>query len=125
MMIIYNQRETQNKTKTALESRAGSLLLDSIRSIGEGVLNKHIYPTEFDTDGVVDTTTTLISARTFSKLGRSDLAWDFLRTLFSGQGNNGFLPRYVYLNHTDVFGKLVSGCEWNEFIGKHLFSEKV
>ena len=117
-MIIYNQGG-QNRTKTALESRAGSLLLDSIRSIGEGV-HKHLYPTEFDTiDGVVDTTTTLISARTFSKLGRSDLAWEFLRTLFSGQGNNGFLPRYVYLNHTDVFGNLVSGCEWNEFIGPY------
>ena len=47
-----------NKTKTALESRARSLLLDSIRSIGAGE-DKFIYPTEWFQEGVVESTTTL------------------------------------------------------------------
>ena len=47
-----------NKTETALESRARSLLLDSIRSIGAGE-DKFIYPTEWFQEGVVESTTTL------------------------------------------------------------------
>ena len=47
-----------NKTETALESRARSLLLDSILSIGAGE-DKFIYPTEWFQEGVVESTTTL------------------------------------------------------------------
>ena len=47
-----------NKTETALESRARSLLLDSIRSIGAGE-DKFIYPIEWFQEGVVESTTTL------------------------------------------------------------------
>ena len=47
-----------NNTETDLESRARSLLLDSIHSIGEGE-HKFIYPTEWFQEGVVESTTTL------------------------------------------------------------------
>lgn len=47
---------------------------------------------------ILESTTTLSTARALSKIGRSDLSWEFLRTLFAAQGSNGFIPRYVYLN---------------------------
>ena len=117
--------------ESTLESNARSLLLSSIRTIGDGTHKKYIYPTScYDTivDGIVDSTATLIAARTLSKIGRSDISWDFLRTLFSAQGSNGFLPRFVYLNHTvkgddkssnhDESGVVV-GAKWEEFIGPY------
>ena len=54
----HMRQQQFNKTKTALESRARSLLLDSIRSIGAGE-DKFIYPTEWFQEGVVESTTTL------------------------------------------------------------------
>ena len=59
----------------------------------------------------------LVAARTLSNIGRSDIAWGFLRTLFSGQGENGIMPRFVYLNHTDVYGNKVDGVGWVDFVG--------
>ncbi|KAL7537843.1 hypothetical protein ACHAXR_008115, partial [Thalassiosira sp. AJA248-18] len=115
-----------NRTETGLESRARSLLASSIRTIGNGP-NKFIYPIICDgVDGVVDSTTTLITARALSKLGRSDLAWEFLRTLFAAQGSDGFLPRFVYLEENT--GEEEGGSMWNkEFIGPYpgpkLFNE--
>jgi hypothetical protein len=108
--------------ESTLESNARSLLLSSIRTIGDGTnTKKFIYPTsciDATVDGIVDSTATLIAARTLSKVGRSDISWDFLRTLFSAQGSNGFLPRFVYLNHTDENGVVV-GAKWEEFIGPY------
>ena len=51
-------RQQFNNTETALESRARSLLLDSIHSVGAGE-HKFIYPTEWFQEGVVESTTTL------------------------------------------------------------------
>ncbi|KAL9187428.1 hypothetical protein ACHAXT_001531 [Thalassiosira profunda] len=113
---------------TALEARARSVLASSIRSsLGDGT-HKLVYPAPCDgVDGVLDSTTTLLTARVFSKLGRSDLAWEFLRTLFRGQGANGFLPRYLYLNHTDPDTNTFEGARWEYFVGAYpgpkLFSE--
>ena len=100
----FNQGK-YNRTETALESRARTLLASSIRTIGGdgGAAHRYVYPTACDgIGGFVDSTTTLVAARTFSKVGRSDMAWDFLRTLFSAQGSNGFLPRFVYLNSSSM-----------------------
>lgn len=129
-------RISANEVESSLESNARSLLLSSIRTIGDGThTQKFVYPTScYDTnvDGIVDSTTTLIAARTFSKIGRSDISWDFLRTLFSAQGSNGFLPRFVYLNRTlkgedssyedkinNNEGVVVVGAKWEEFIGPY------
>ena len=112
-----------SQTETTLESRARSLLASSIRTLGDGT-HEHeefIYPTPCDSvDGVVESTTTLIAARAFSKLGRADFAWKFLRTLFSAQGSHGFLPRYVYLNYTNEETNTFEGCGWDEFVGPYL-----
>lgn len=112
------------RSETTLEVTARTLLLSSIRTIGDS-RNKFIYPSDDGVvNGIVDTTSTLIAARALSKLGRSDISWEFLRTLFSAQGNNGFLPRYVYLNRTTVDDEgegthIFEGAEWNEFIGEY------
>lgn len=131
-------------SETPLEVAARSILLSSIRTIGDGA-NRLVYPSssfvdgdggddDVAVDGVLDSTTTLIAARALSKLGRSDLAWDFLRTLFIAQGSDGFLPRYVYLNRTtktsgdydDESGEgggegevAFAGARWDEFVGPH------
>ena len=83
-------------------------------------------------DGVVESTSALVASRTLSKIGRSDLAWDFLRTLFSAQGKDGFVPKYVYVNRTEWTeweGKLAEGVEWTEFVGPYpgpaLFPESI
>lgn len=135
----FMARISANEVESTLESNARSLLLSSIRTIGDGThTQKFVYPTScYDTnvDGIVDSTTTLIAARTFSKIGRSDISWNFLRTVFSAQGSNGFLPRFVYLNHTlkgaedssdeDKInnkggdGGVVVGAKWEEFIGPY------
>jgi hypothetical protein len=115
----HDRRLTEGQS--TLESNACSILLSSIRSIEDGT-HKFIYPTACDAiDGIVDSTSTLIAARTFSKIGRSDISWEFLRTLFSAQGSNGFLPRFVYLNRTiqDEQGEnsVIEGSGWDEFVG--------
>lgn len=45
-----------------------------------------------------------------------DIAWSFLRTLFTGQGNNGFMPKYVYLNESYTEDTINTP----EFIGQYL-----
>mmetsp|Transcript_17311 Transcript_17311/g.31438 ORF Transcript_17311/g.31438 Transcript_17311/m.31438 type:complete len:137 (-) Transcript_17311:254-664(-) len=109
--VTSNTTPPYNKTETALETRARTLLAYSIRTIGDGS-HKFIYPTAcISIDGIVDSTTTLITARTVSKLGRSDLSWDFLRTLFIAQGSNGvsvlvFSPFPVF--HTILYIQLAT-----------------
>jgi len=136
------QRRSGTEGTTALEVAARSLLLSSIRTIGSGA-GRLVYPaTSCDgdddavaVDGVVDSTTTLVAARALSKLGRSDLAWDFLRTLFAAQGSDGFVPRFAYLNRTttttttsrtidddvgddeDEVAGAFEGARWEEFVG--------
>ncbi len=129
------QRHNNNGTEetTALEVAARSLLLSSIRAIGSGA-GRLVYPAtscdqgdgdgdgEVAVDGVVDSTTTLVAARALSKLGRSDLAWDFLRTMFAAQGSDGFMPRFAYLNRTTttIDGRAsFEGARWEEFAGDH------
>ena len=129
------QRHNNNGTEetTALEVAARSLLLSSIRAIGSGA-GRLVYPAtscdqgdgdgdgEVAVDGVVDSTTTLVAARALSKLGRSDLAWDFLRTMFAAQGSDGFMPRFAYLNRTTTTidgGASFEGARWEEFAGDH------
>ena len=104
------RRRSGTEETTALEVAARSLLLSSIRTIGSGT-GRLVYPAsscdgdgEVAVDGVVDSTTTLVAARALSKLGRSDLAWDFLRTMFAAQGSDGFMPRFAYLNRTTTGG---------------------
>mmetsp|Transcript_14615 Transcript_14615/g.31058 ORF Transcript_14615/g.31058 Transcript_14615/m.31058 type:complete len:648 (-) Transcript_14615:385-2328(-) len=109
----------QENSETSLEIRARSLLASSVRTIGDGS-HPYIYPTPCESiNGVVDSTATLIIARIFSKLQRSDLAWNFLITLFSAQGSNGFLPRYVYLNRTAIEESAFEGAAWEDFIGPY------
>ncbi|KAL3782346.1 hypothetical protein ACHAW5_003863 [Stephanodiscus triporus] len=123
-----------SETTTPLDVAARSILLSSIRTIGDGA-NRLIYPSDDGVvDGVVETTTTLVAARALSKLGRSDLAWDFLRTLFGAQGSDGFLPKFVYLNRTAAIDDddddddgggggdggsttVLEGAGWHEFVG--------
>ncbi|KAL7497654.1 hypothetical protein ACHAWT_005673 [Skeletonema menzelii] len=109
-------------TNTPLESQARSILASAIHSIPSAT-SSYSYPRAYNSsnvDGVVDSTTLLIAARTLSKLGRSDLSWDFLRTLFLGQSSNGFLPRLVYLNHTNTDNKQkFEGAAWSDFIGSY------
>ena len=113
------QHNNTSQVQTALESRARALLLDSIHTIGNNK-NNYTYITEWYEGGVIESTTTLISARAFSKIGNSDLSWKFLRALFSGQGSNGFMPRFVYMNTTDVnTGKLIDGSGWVDFVGPY------
>ena len=116
-------------TGTPLESQARSILASSIHAIPSATSSYH-YPRTYNSsnvDGVVDSTTLLIAARTLSKLGRSDLSWEFLRTLFLGQSSNGFLPKLVYLNHTNNKHEF-EGAAWSDFIGRYpgpkLFSGK-
>ena len=113
------QHNNTSQVQTALESRARALLLDSIHTIGNSK-NNYTYITEWYEGGVIESTTTLVSARVFSKIGNSDLSWKFLRALFSGQGSNGFMPRFVYMNTTDVnTGKLIDGLGWVDFVGPY------
>jgi hypothetical protein len=132
VMAAMQQRHNGTE-ETALEVAARSLLLSSIRTIGSGA-DRLVYPaTSCDGDGdgvvvfdgVVDSTTTLVAARVLSKLGRSDLAWDFLRTLFAAQGSDGFMPRFAYLNRTNIdddgddddAAGAFAGVGWVEFVG--------
>lgn len=112
-------------TGTPLESQARSILSSSIHSIPSSPSSSsssiYHYPRAYnssDVDGIVDSTTLLIAARTLSKLGRSDLSWDFLRTLFCAQSSSGFLPRFVYLNHTTKSSEHeFEGVAWSDFVG--------
>jgi len=113
------QHNNSSQVQTALESRARALLLDSIHTIDNNE-NNYTYITEWYEGGIIESTTTLISARVFSKIGNADLSWEFLRALFCGQGSNGFIPRFVYMNTTDVnTGKLVVGSGWVDFVGPY------
>ncbi len=49
---------------------------------------------------VQESTTTLLFARALVKANRTDDAWASLRSLFSVQGFNGYLPKYRYFNST-------------------------
>lgn len=114
-----NSQQHNTSQQTALESRARALLLDSINTIGNNK-NNYTYITEWYKGGVIESTATLISARTFANIGKSDLSWEFLRALFSGQGTNGFIPRFVYMNTTDDnTGKLIDGSGWVDFVGPY------
>lgn len=101
---------------TSLETAARSILSNSIRAVGTPP-NEYIYPASCS-EGLVDTTTTLLAARALAKTGRSDLAWSFVKTVFSAQGSNGFLPRYLYLNFTDEYNTF-TGAPWVEFMGSY------
>ncbi|KAL7532077.1 hypothetical protein ACHAWF_004007, partial [Thalassiosira exigua] len=125
----------------ALEARARSLLASSIRTLGgggEGGVGaggggggtaRLVYFAACSSgiaDGAIESASSLIAARTLSKLGRSDLAWDFLRTLFGAQGKGGFVPRYAYLNRTERAagaggeeGTLAEGAGWERFAGPY------
>lgn len=46
--------------------------------------------------GVQESTSTLLSARTLMKANHTEECWARLETLFSAQASNGFLPKYVY-----------------------------
>jgi len=116
-----NSQQHNNNTsqQTALESRARALLLDSIHTIGNNK-NNYTYITEWYEGGIIESTATLISARTFANIGKCDLSWEFLRALFSGQGSNGFIPRFVYMNTTDDnTGNLIDGSGWVDFVGPY------
>ena len=105
---------SHRRQMTSLDTAARGILSNSIRSIGTPP-NEYIYP-ESCSEGLVDTSTTLLAARALAKTGRSDLAWSFIKTVFSAQGSNGFLPRYVYLNFTDEYNTF-TGAPWVEFMG--------
>ena len=111
-------------TNIPLESQARIVLASSFHSIPAKPVSSssnYYYPRPYnssDTDGVVDSTTLLLAARTLSKLGRSDLSWEFLRTLFSAQSDDGFLPKLVYLNHTNDDDEF-EGAAWGDFIGSY------
>jgi hypothetical protein len=120
-------------TATPLESQARSILASSVLAIGTTSSSIYYYPRAYNSsevDGVVDSTTVLLAARTLSKLGRSDLSWEFLRTLFSAQSSNGFLPKIVYLNHTTNNNNKheFEGAAWSNFLGPYpgpkLFANK-
>lgn len=105
-------------TSTPLESQARSILASSVLAIPTTPPSIY-YPRAYNSsevDGVIDSTTVLLAARTLSKLGRSDLSWEFLRTLFRAQSSNGFLPKIVYLNHTNDKHEF-EGASWSEFVG--------
>lgn len=102
-------------TATPLESHGRSILASSVHSI-----SNFTYPLAYNSseiEGVVDSTTVLLAVRTFSKLGRADLSWKFLRTLFVAQDDSGFLPKLVYLNYTYNNNNEFVGAAWNDFIG--------
>jgi len=118
-----NSMTNASITGTPLESQARSILASSIHSIPSTTSSSssiYYYPKAYnstDVNGVVDSTTLLLAARTLSKLGRSDLSWEFLRTLFRAQSSNGFLPKLVYLNHTNNDKQEFEGAAWKDFIG--------
>jgi len=107
--------------KTSLEAQARSTIASSIRVLTDAGSNdngkdpthkKFIFPAPCsgvddaedettDHAEMAESTTTLLAARTLSKLGRSDLSWEFLRTLFAAQGEDGLMPRYVYFTDND------------------------
>ncbi|KAL7460161.1 hypothetical protein ACHAXS_000625, partial [Conticribra weissflogii] len=115
-----NNHDDGSFNKTSLESQARSILASSIRiltdagssdddDVKEPIQKKIIFPApcsgiydpEEDTNDhaeITESTTTLLAARVLSKLGRSDLSWEFLRTLFAAQEADGFMPRYVYFS---------------------------
>ena len=101
---------------TSLDASARGILSNSIRAIGTPP-NEYLYPASCS-EGLVDTTTTLLAARVLAKTGRSDVAWSFVRTVFSAQGSNGFMPRYLFLNYTDEYNTF-TGAPWAEFMGSH------
>ena len=45
---------------------------------------------------IQESTSTLLTARSYAKANRTDLAWDILRSFFVVQGTNGHLPKYRY-----------------------------
>ena len=59
--------------------------------------------TNFRVQEVQESTSTLLAARALIKANRTDDAWSYLRSLFSMQGTNGFMPRYIYWdNHPNT-----------------------
>ncbi|KAL7489650.1 hypothetical protein ACHAW6_015300 [Cyclotella cf. meneghiniana] len=94
-------------TTSNLQASARSLLESSTRTITyPGTQRQFTFSTpcaELDptkNENILETTAILIAARTLSKLGRSDLSWKYLKTLFASQGSNGFMPKFVFLNET-------------------------
>lgn len=104
-------------TGTSLESQARSILASSVLHSVSSLTYPQAYNSS-EVNGVVDSTTVLVTARILSKLGRSDLSWGFLRTLFSAQYSNGFLPKLVYLNHTNNENEF-EGAAWRDFLGSY------
>ena len=122
--IINASSITNASVTTPLESQARSILASSVHSIpttASPSSSIYYYPRAYNSsasDGVVDSTTVLLAARTLSKLGRSDLSWEFLRTLFKAQSSNGFLPKLMYLNHTNDKNEF-EGAAWSDFLGSY------
>ncbi|KAL3792799.1 hypothetical protein HJC23_002606 [Cyclotella cryptica] len=98
-------------TTSNLQVSARSLLESSIHTITFPVTQRQftfstpcagLDPTS--NENILESTASLISARTLSKLGRADLSWKYLKTLFGSQGSNGFMPKFVFLNETYALG---------------------
>ena len=99
---------------TNLQTAARSLLDATIHTITFPNNNKFTFSTPgLDTENIIDSTPLLLSARTLSKLGSSEISWQILKTLFAAQSSNGFIPRFVYPNETYDHGTE----EMGEFIG--------
>jgi hypothetical protein len=49
---------------------------------------------------VQESTSTLLAARALAKSGNVTLAWESLRSLVTGQRDDGFIPKFRYLQHS-------------------------
>jgi len=72
-----------------------------------------------------ESTSTLIAAVALMKANRTTAAWSALRSLFSQQGYNGFLPKYVFSQPVTNFTELGYFCENTEIPTSRLFKESL
>jgi hypothetical protein len=116
-------------TTSNLQASARSLLESSIRTITYPVTQRQftfsspcagLDPTK--NENILESTAILVAARTLSKLGRADLSWKYLKTLFGSQGSNGFMPKFVFFNETYAPGLENTAYFIGPFPGPKLFN---
>ena len=106
-LIVNNQIKTKYNVTSSVSKpfRKNGVRKRKIHeNIGDTVQNiEFAYPSFCSSSSaaprltqVQESTTTLLAARALVKANRTEEAWSYLRSLFSVQAQNGFMPKYRY-----------------------------
>lgn len=100
-LILSNQVQTtfDRKLNVADQKEQGSIRRGENRNSSSSV--SFLYTSTCSAINVMrvqESTSSLYTARTLMKANRTSDAWEHLRSLFSMQGKNGYMPKYIFWN---------------------------